>query len=670
MVRLVGAFLVACAFGATGVAYAEPVNTVPPTVERNGQPVTTAEVGDELTCESGSWTDADEFEFRFLRDGIEIAPFASDPQYFVASEDAAHTLTCEVLATAQDGTEETAVSSNEVDVAPLPSVRLTRFSPALSGDLGRDEAGVSVTATLRRQALNGTLITVAQLTTTTDATGAWSGQLANVNPTGGPQRAPYRSDDFVTLSYSGGTAPLPPSTIYTLDPDELDVTRMPADGSFAEFATFESCTAVQFQRGSDPPQSTTNIPATTLCRANFSPPLTDNDDVSLILTRQAGNGSTLTTVSPTGVLGTGFVPDERPGGVPTCEGDLVSGAVECHRLSAGSFTLTRSRGSVSAPVTQAGGGDGFANIPGRLQAGDVVTLTKDGSPRAISTLRLSPLRLDIEGFGAGGTCSPRLWLGFGALCPENGTFSGLDEGGARQQGDDLSGGFTIVAVPTIGFVGPMDGESVASPFTAWTDIFKHPAAPSTTTLTIFRRNPDTSYGDLVAGPLTITPESGAAVSGLAPGRYNAVWTVTDTQGDGSTHDTRTDRTHFIVQPGGGQGSPGADGTPGAQGPPGPQGPAGPQGPRGRDGTVTCRLKGKKRKPRVRCTVRFSGKFGAGARALLARGGRIYASGRATANGRLKLHARRRVPAGSYVLTIVGGDGRFHTQSVSAQIAAR
>jgi hypothetical protein len=528
-----------------------------------------------------------------------------------------------------------------------------------------------VTARLRRTTLNGVLDTVAEFTTTTDASGAWSGQLANVDPTGGPQRAPYSPEDFVTLTYSG-TGTLPPGANYTIDPLELDATRMPADGTFAEFATFDSCDTVQFQRGTDPPQPTTNVPASTLCRATFNPPLTDDDSVSLILTRPTGSNSTQTTVSPTGMLGTGFVPDVRPGGVPTCEGDLVSGAVACSRLSAGSFTLTRSRGNVSAAVTQTGGGDGFANIPGRLKAGDVVTLTKAGSARAITTLHLSPLRLDVEGFGASGTCAPRLWLGFDALCPASGTFNGLGEADARRQADDLSGGGTLVQVPVIGFIGPFGGESVQAPFTAWTDVFKHPAAPATTTLTIFRRNPDTSPGDFVAGPITVTPESGGAVSGLAPGRYIGVWTVTDTQGDDATHDTRTERTHFIVQPGGGQGAAGSNGAPGAQGPPGPsgpQGPAGPRGPRGRNGTVTCKLKGKKRKPRVRCTVQFSGKFDAGARSLLVRAGRIYASGRAAANGRLTLRARRKVPAGSYVLTIVGGRG-FRTQTVGAQIAVR
>jgi len=67
-------------------------------------------------------------------------------------------------------------------------------------------------------------------------------------------------------------------------------------------------------------------------------------------------------------------------------------------------------------------------------------------------------------------------------------------------------------------------------------------------------------------------------------------------------------TAVAVAPGseGPSGSPGLQGTAGAPGPQGPPGVPGPTGRAGRDAKVTCKLKGTRKKPRVRCTVTYPG----------------------------------------------------------------
>jgi hypothetical protein len=198
------------------------------------------------------------------------------------------------------------------------------------------------------------------------------------------------------------------------------------------------------------------------------------------------------------------------------------------------------------------------------------------------------------------------------------------------------------------------------------------------TLTLFHRNANGSDGAQAAGPITVSAANGGAVDGLAPGRYNAVWRLTDTQGDGTTHDTFTLRTELTVQPGGGQGATGPAGSPGGQGPVGGQGPAGspgatgptgargPRGRPGRDARVTCKVKKTRKGPRVTCTVKFAKKKAGKLHALLTRGTRVYATGK-TVHGTLQLTAKRRLPPGIYTLTVVG---RHRSTRLSVQVVVR
>jgi hypothetical protein len=112
--------------------------------------------------------------------------------------------------------------------------------------------------------------------------------------------------------------------------------------------------------------------------------------------------------------------------------------------------------------------------------------------------------------------------------------------------------------------------------------------------------------------------------------------------------------------------PGAAGAPGAMGDPGPPGAAGPQGPAGAPGaaakttrlacrTAKVRLHG--RSARRLCAATPIARAG---RATLTRGGKTYASGRAIRR-RCFLTARRRLPAGRYVLTLRSGGVATRTQ---------
>jgi hypothetical protein len=677
-------------FGPVGAAMATPANqTQPQVVNDNGDPITSATVGQTLTCTDGTWTNADSFEYKFQRDGSDIAAFSPDPSYQAAQADVGHSVRCVVQATdINDANTATSNSSNSVTVRPAPSVTLTRFSPAVSGNIGENVAGVSVTVTLTRRELTpfGQPIVVATLSATTDASGNWNGPLANTNPATGPQRAPATDQDTVTVAYAQGGAPggttLPVNGAYAGDFVDLDSAVVAANGSFAELPDLTgsgTCTDVSFIVDGGAPQATTSTGSS--CRRTFVSPVTEQNAVAVRVKGLQADASILTRISPVGMLGAGITPN-TDSGVPMCDGDLVDGAVFCSRLTPGNYTATRARGGATGPFTVNSGDGGFgsATIPGGLQATDVVTLTKQGETRALTTFHAFVLRVDLqdddEGNVSGGSCQPRQWLGglgnVQGVCPANGSIPGGVTGFTSEL-DDLSGGTTTVDVPGFLLLAPLDGESTQGTFQAYGDVF---GAATTRTLTIFHRNANGSNGAQAAGPLNLDPSTGAAVSGLTPGRYNAVWVLTDTQGDGATHDTHTNHTQFIVQansggaqgpqgnPGtpGGQGPKGDPGSTGAQGPQGSQGPAGaqgPQGPAGRDAKVTCKVtfaKNKKKPPKVTCKVSFvNQKVSGKVRARLTRGKRLYATG--TSSGHtLQLHARRSVRPGTYTLTLVDRKG--------------
>src|SRR4051812_42970330 len=158
---------------------------------------------------------------------------------------------------------------------------------------------------------------------------------------------------------------------------------------------------------------------------------------------------------------------------------------------------------------------------------------------------------------------------------------------------------------------------------------------------------------------TVAPNQSCAVKvRFAPtttGARSAVLRFTD-NAPGSPHDVSLSGTGASA-PTTGPGPPGQDGATGPSGPTGPTGatgPVGPRGPRGREPKVTCKLRKKKGKTRIVCTVRFAAPKSARAVARLTRHGRVYAHGSVTVGGTrpaIRLHAVRPLHAGTYRMTL-------------------
>lgn len=665
-----------------GVAMAVPVNDTPPQVlDSNSDPASSATVGQTLTCGSGDWTSANHFEYEFKRDGTPIGGFGTDFTYQVASADIGHAVSCTVRAFDDpDNTTADQDSSNSANVFPAATLDVTRFSPAVSGNIGESTAGVSVTVSVQRSDTSGNPYDVARVTATTAPDGSWNGALVNVNPVGGPQRAPFIDADRITVTYAQGAAAggttLPFDEHYSPFFSDLDGARIAQNGATASYNPEGACSTAQFTVNGGAP--VTESGSSGNCSAALGTTVTDEHTVLVREARAQADGSTLTLTSPVGLVGNGFAP-HTDRGVPVCSADLVTGDIFCQRLRAGLFALTRTRGAQSVNFTLTTSDDGFgeATMPGGLEGGDVVTLTTQGGSRALTTLHLATLRFDErDGTISGGTCSASQWIGFAlsveAACPQGGVVpSGINTTG---QIDDLSGGGTGVSIPQFENVIPTDDDSVGPSFQAYVDPFG-PAPPTTITITLFHRNPNGSNGAQAAGPVAIDPSAGGAVTGLAAGRYNAVWGMTDTQGDGATHDTDQLTTQLTVQAGskgdpgtaGSNGSNGSTGSQGPAGPSGPAGPAGPQGPPGRDAKVTCVVKPAKgkRKAKITCTVKFR-KSGGKVRARLVRGKHVYASG-VSVRGVLRLTPRRALKRGLYKLVLIDRHG---VRTVAAQVVIR
>src|SRR3954471_1396861 len=158
---------------------------------------------------------------------------------------------------------------------------------------------------------------------------------------------------------------------------------------------------------------------------------------------------------------------------------------------------------------------------------------------------------------------------------------------------------------------------------------------------------------------TVAPNQSCAVKvRFAPtttGARSAVLRFTD-NAPGSPHDVSLSGTGASA-PTTGPGPPGQDGATGPSGPTGPTGatgPVGPRGTRGREPRVTCKLRKKKGKTTIVCTVRFAAPKNARAVARLTRRGRVYAHGSVKvgrASPTLRLHTIRSLRAGTYRMTL-------------------
>ena len=567
-------------------------------------------------------------------------------------------------------------STNRDAVYQQPqTVVLTQFSPTVRGNEGITPGGeTTVTVTLSR---SGRIVASAS-GAVSETDGSWSVKLTpSLTTPNSRTQAPSIDQDQIDVHFAGPGAPDDQlvggaGRSFSL----LSATRINAGRTVGSFPNQGNCTDVVFAVNGKKVGTTPNG---RLCQASFSPAITDSDHVQLEDTEplSAVNGS-----GPGRVTLIGDAPLPRPGfesGPPSCDADYVDQTVTCSVLNGFTFTATRLRGDETVTL-QYSLGDSFqatATMPGGFQPGDKIELREQGIARVLSTLTVDTLRTDAPSFfydGGGtlvsfpgdessGTCSPNKWLepfiDFEpfpqALCNADGTQPA--DAYAFASYDDTSGGATSVDIPSFEFVAPIDGESIQSPFVAYADTVG--ATPSKETLTVDHRKSDGSNGSQVGPQHAIDPVHGADVSGLAPGRYNANWVLTDSHGDTSTLTTQ-----FIVQPG-------PTGVPGPRGPQGATGPRGPQGPPGAGITgVRCHGRlGKHRTVKITCKVTSSSARSRVQLAIaLTRGSRLYAVGSRTIRGRrldAVLRLARQVTPGVYRVTIafMRGDqiARLHTR---------
>lgn len=116
-----------------------PVNTSSPSLE--GQPV----VGDQVSCQTGTWSGTTPITFRFqwLRDAVAIAG-AESQTYVIEEADAGHQLACTVTARNSAGAASRTTSGVTIAAADVTEPRLThvslrptRFNPARGGAIVR-----------------------------------------------------------------------------------------------------------------------------------------------------------------------------------------------------------------------------------------------------------------------------------------------------------------------------------------------------------------------------------------------------------------------------------------------------------------------------------------------------------------------------------------------------
>jgi hypothetical protein len=613
------------------------------------------ETNEAMTDPIGTgWMDPNGFE---VADKCEFGPQHGTPLGF--AEDGSpfnqvinkHEYLLQEMWSNDDGTcvQGTKLTSNPL---PLPQVELTQFSKEVSGNIGKETAGVKVTVSLFRRAANGEAVRVAQGTSETGAAGGWTVTL---------QHAVGDDRDELVVAYKGVGAPTPSQQAimtgnggnpfeesgWTGWTDLDNGSALTNEGIEEEPTLFfgpcfqtgvmtYSVDKVGFGSAAEPPQCSNELgvagellpkvigPGDTVTMSTNdnrafgpeSPELTafPNPDGGLVkLTVPVGEAGSLTGFkSP--MAGLFPTVTGSPGGFPICTADLGAQTVACRGLVAGEkYTLSDGAQKVSDEA----GESGTLSHSLAVKGGDLVALS-NGS-RTLSTLHVAKLEVHIAGNSstvASGTCSPfEYWGGplssvpanefagvpsaiaggaalTGEICPESGNAAGLPTS-AIAQTDELSGGETITEVADVANSSPMEGETMYGSFTAL-------AEASDGVSPIALSIAPSSGGPPVFSVANANTAEGTAVSGLSPGTYRATWTVSDPNGD-----TRTVSSRFVEQPGlqGAQGLRGAVGQQGPQGAQGPKGPQGKQGPAGPKPKVTCKLTGKHHS-QIKCTVKF------------------------------------------------------------------
>jgi hypothetical protein len=651
-----------------------PTNTAPPSMSG------TAQVGSLLSCEPGSWSPGVandtiySSDFSWYNGNTLVADTGEDQQYTPTQADIGDQLSCHVTETDVDDDGTTTLSTPATSaIVPVPSITITKYSGSLSGNIGENVAGVSVTVSLEREAGDRSQVTVATKTASTDANGAWSATLPS-NAFGAP-------DDELSVSYAIGSAPggtTPPAdTLYDGDenavPFQGQDSQISADGTTIS-GLFGECPGLSFIVNNGTPQPTTFDSNTGWCDYTPTNAVTDNDHVqaSFTQTQQDDNGisSIVTAIDDVGLPGAGT-------GAPTCAGDLVFDLVTCNDLNGDAFTVSRNGGaavSLATSTTGEGTYAGTATVPG-LTAGDTIVLTEQGGSRAITTLHIGTLRIDVDPTGTvtGGSCQageplePDEFDGQVGVCSSSGT---MTTGSGDQEFDDLSGGTTYVNVPTL--LNLMPGYGATMPggvWTAYADIggSGDTAEQDEVSSVSFQVVPHAggspvASASMTAGSDTVGPfESYTLPSALPAGRYFADWKLTDSHGDTLAYQDLFAQQASTTSQGaqGVQGVQGVQGAQGVQGKTGATGQPGPPGPPGKSEEVKCTTtttgKGKKKKTHETCKVSVLSPGTHTVSGDISRGKRTYAVATGVVRrgvARLRFRNLRPITRGRYLITVV------------------
>jgi hypothetical protein len=576
---------------------------------------------------------------------------------------------------------------------PLPQVNLRQFNPVITGNVNQAaEGGIRVTISLLRAGPDGSPVRVARASTTTAGDGSWRVSLA--------PHAPGDDRDEVDVDYSGPAAPQPSHQVILTgnggNPfveagwigwtamDEGSQARNGAGGStLALGPCFQVGTMAFTVDGRPGPESPND-----LCNTQ--------SDVATESTSQIGPGDRLTWTSndnrafdaptapspnlfgglvsltvPVGEAGSvspfeSPLPGFTPGGFPSCTADLELQEVLCDGLVPGrGYTLLDRRRRAHGVAD----GTGTMVAALRIRRGDAVSLS-NGS-RSLTTLHVARLKVKIVGeetFLAGGRCQPGQYFSpplttpsittaaglpsdptaqanggvalTEAICPLSGHAAGLPSTNIAQT-DELSGGTTETEVPDIQDTSPIEGETIHGAFTALAEsgltLPDNELIPTDTvsriSLSIF-----TARGRRVLTIRNADTRRGVRVPSLVPGRYEAIWKLTDFNGD-----TRFEITRFIVE----RGRPG----------------------RGPSAHVRCRFV-----PggRIRCSVNFPayGQIRGHVSMRLSRGGTLVALGHApVGRGRAALSMTELITArsGTWQATLVLSGPRIEPVTVQTSV---
>jgi hypothetical protein len=665
-----------------------PTNTKAPSIQGGAQ------VGNDLFCQEGTWTlsspgdgQSDVINWYYSTDLT--TPIASDTvDYTVHPGDVGKQLVCTDTATDDTTGGSATADSAAVLVTPMAAVTIAKYSPSVSGNIGEGVAGASVSLALLRANQSGPPTQVAGATVGTGVDGSWS---ATLTPTAGAVAdAPGAPGDVLSITYAQGTAPggttLPVNASYGVDQLEFvgQASTISGNGTTISSTISGNCPSLTYTI--DGVTHATSPGAGGACDLTGQS-LTDQDHVQALFAQPVfdshENTSNVTTVDDVGLLG---VPDS---GGPTCSGDLVFKTVTCSGLNGGSFAVKLNGGTaVPLATTPLGSGSpefiGTANVPG-LASGGTLTLDETSpaaTARHLTTLHLYTLVVHISPGGvASGSCQPnKEFADETGLCPSGGTFSG--SAGRSGLFDDLSGGSTLVNMPTLGDLVPNYNESMLGSWTSYGDLFGPGSTAQILAATSSVNLQITPHGggaavfnqNMTPGSDSVGPFETVTTSGLAAGRYFATWVLTDSHGDTAGYQNL-----FVQQPGSGgtgpAGPPGATGATGPAGPAGtkgaagpqgaqgPQGPRGPQGPAGRSSKCTVKTVGKGKHAKQKITCVFISPAVDLVSMDIARGKKTYAVGTAVVRiglVHLRLQAVRRIKHGWYVVTIVETHGKRAT----------